>query len=163
MIGDGALGIQAIVRHGGTGVLMMCLPFPETNRPIIVQLFINIEMKGIEMTIEMKIFANEELSPKAPHIHIRNTVNDAESYLNLLEPDYYYDHGEPAYLTREAIDDLKEFLESPCIHFKTMTNWEFLVYCWNSYNENYRIDCESNTLPDYSKLMSLEDYHKQVA
>lgn len=105
---------------------------------------------------EVLIVTDDDLLSNIPHFHYRKKQkgkpNEFHTCIKLISAEYYHHIGDENILDDNQIEDLIKFLNSKPLnnkHFKS--NWEFLLFSWNSQNENLQIN-DQLKMPSYNRL-----------
>lgn len=85
-----------------------------------------------------------------PHFHVFWNKNDKDSWINsaclYMKENRYFDHGKHReFLNRKEFNAVVNLLQSPHPGGK-LSNWEFLIYLWNSNSNQLPYDLE---MPEY--------------
>lgn len=99
-------------------------------------------------SLEVWIYASEG---PVPHFHFKNSAKNIEGCIKLTASEYFSHNGKGNTLNSSQRKALMNFLFAPSEDLPTITNWQALVFLWNSNNRNYQIP-NNTPMPDYSLL-----------
>ena len=83
---------------------------------------------------------------------MKGKSNEFHTCIKFDSPKYYHHIGNEDILNKKQLDNLIIFLSSKPLntkHFKS--NWELLLFIWNTQNKNIKID-DKLKMPNYNRL-----------
>lgn len=112
------------------------------------------EMASIGITDDnYEVYVNSNDGGKIPHFHYRNP-DDWKSFHTCIRIDDagYFHHGnKDCILNSKQRKNLIKFLRSAPKDRRFKTNWDYIVYLWNTNNSDTRID-KYMMMPNYNSL-----------